>query len=139
MTASAPARETRKAGMTGFFLLGLLLAALIVPAPASAQSLVLEIASAVAAFDQRTGKPIVAFRLTARSTKQFAQITTLNVGRKMELRVDGRVMMAPVIREPILGGQGQISDPDWTVAQAQELAGRLSTGKAKVEVEIVAN
>ena len=55
----------------------------------------------------------------------------------MELRVDGKVVTAPVIREPILGGSGQISNQSLTAESAKELAARLSTGAAKIEIEIV--
>jgi preprotein translocase subunit SecD len=43
-----------------------------------------------------------------------------------------------VIREPILGGTGQIAG-GFTAAQAREMAERLSTGAAKLEVEVPAN
>jgi preprotein translocase subunit SecD len=55
----------------------------------------------------------------------------------IELRVDGKVLSRPVIREPILQGTGQISGP-LSVQDARDLAARLSSG-TKLEIEAVAN
>jgi preprotein translocase subunit SecD len=54
--------------------------------------------------------------------------------KKMEIRVDGRVIMSPVVREPILGGSGQLSG-HFSVEQAKELADLLASGAAKIEAE----
>jgi preprotein translocase subunit SecD len=103
---------------------------------ASAQPVVLEVARAEARFDQRTNAPIVAITLTEASARLFGEFTAKNVGRMTELRVDGRVVSRLVIREPILGGQLQISG-QLTVEEARDIADRLSRGAAKVEVEVV--
>jgi preprotein translocase subunit SecD len=120
-----------KAGLSGLFLC-------VTLAIAAAQPLLLEVQTAEAEFDQRTGQPIVTFRLTADSARRFAAFTQNNVGRAAEFRVDGRTLMKPVIREPILGGTGQIS-ASLTVEQAKALAARLSSGNARIEVEAVPN
>ena len=75
--------------------------------------------------------------MTEASKRVFAEFTSKNVGHKMELRVDGKVITAPVIREPITGGAGQITDKSMTIDSAKALAERLSAGKAKIEIEIV--
>jgi preprotein translocase subunit SecD len=75
--------------------------------------------------------------MTEASKRAFAEFTSRNIGHKMELRVDGKAVTAPVIREPILGGSGQISEKSMTVESAKAIAERLSTGKAKIEIEIV--
>jgi len=112
---------------------GLLLSSI---AATAADALLLEVAGAQVAFDERTNEPVVRYRLIQSSARQFAAFTTRNVGRKVEFRVDGRVVMSPVIREPILGGMGQIS-AGFNINQAKDIAGRLSSGAARVEVEIV--
>jgi preprotein translocase subunit SecD len=112
---------------------GLLLASTGV---AVAEPLVLEVARAEVNFDQRTREPVVAFKMTGSSQRLFAAFTSKNVGRKAEFRVDGRALMAPVIREPILGGSGQIS-AGFKLDEAKDLADRLSSGRAKLEVEAV--
>ena len=70
------------------------------------------------------------------SQKSFTELTQKNVGRKLAIRVDGQILSAPVIREPILGGSGQISG-HFTEQQARDIAARLSSGKSKLEFDIV--
>ena len=60
-------------------------------------------------FDQRTSEPIVTFRFNTNGARHFAQATQENVGRPFAIVLDNEVISAPVIREPILGGSGQIS------------------------------
>jgi preprotein translocase subunit SecD len=112
-------------------------AAILQIAAAAAEPLLLDIAQAEVAYDQRTSEPVVSFRFMPDSARRFAQFTTENVGHVAELRVDGKVYSRPVIREPILGGSGQISG-HLSVPEAQALAARLSGG-AKLEIEAMAN
>ncbi len=60
-------------------------------------------------FDQRTSEPIVTFRFNNNGARRFAQVTQENVGKPFAIVLDNEVISAPVIREPILGGSGQIS------------------------------
>jgi preprotein translocase subunit SecD len=69
----------------------------------------------------------VEFVLDARGGKQFGQITTSNVGRNLAIILDGVVESAPVIREPITGGRGQITGR-FGFAEAQDLANVLRNG-----------
>ena len=92
--------------------------------------------SAALGFDRRTGEPIITFVMTDVSGRAFADLTTRSVGKPIEIRIDGRVMSKPVIREPILGGRGQISG-GFTVDEARALAERLSSGSGKLEIEVV--
>ncbi|KAB2854949.1 MAG: hypothetical protein F9K43_28970, partial [Bauldia sp.] len=71
--------------------------------PALAEPLRLAVAYASASVDAATGQPVIDFRMTEDSAKAFAELTAANVGRTMELRIDGKTVLAPVIREPILG------------------------------------
>jgi len=68
-----------------------------------------DMCDAEAAFLTHTGEPMVSFRFGADGTRRFAEVTQNNVGRPMAIVLDGKVASAPVIREPILGGAGQIS------------------------------
>jgi preprotein translocase subunit SecD len=131
--------EFKKAGLSGLFHRAAVAATFLIAlsSMAATEPLAVEVVSAQAAFDQRINQPIVAFKMTPASARLFAEFTAKNVGRKMEVRVDGKTVMAPVIREPILGGSGQISDNSLTVARTQELAERLPAGKSKIEFEIV--
>ena len=78
-------------------------------------------------FDQRTSEPIVSFKFNINGARRFAQVTQENVGRPFAIVLDNEVISAPVIREPILGGSGQISG-SFTVEQANDLAVLLRAG-----------
>ena len=67
-------------------------------------------------FDQRSGEPIVSFKFNNTGARKFAQVTQENVGRPFAIVLDDEVISAPVIREPITGGSGQISG-NFTVQQ----------------------
>src|SRR6266446_3387379 len=78
-------------------------------------------------FDQRSGEPIVSFRFNTSGSRKFAQATSENVGQPFAIVLDNEVISAPVIREPITGGSGQISG-SFTVQQANDLAILLRAG-----------
>ena len=105
-------------------------------AAASAQSIAIEVADAAATYDQQTGKPVVAFRMSLASARAFADLTAKNVGRPASIIVDGRVMSTPIIRTPITGGTGQIT-ADFDIEQARSLAHRLFDGTSKMTIAIV--
>jgi preprotein translocase subunit SecD len=78
-------------------------------------------------FDQRSGEPIVSFRFNTSGARRFGTVTQENVGRPFAIVLDNEVISAPVIREPILGGTGQISG-NFTVESANNLAILLRAG-----------
>jgi len=86
-----------------------------------------EVADAHAGFDARTTQPIVSFRFNAEGARKLAQFTKDNLGRPFAIVLNGRVISAPVIREPILGSTGQISG-NFTVADAHHIAAKLKSG-----------
>jgi preprotein translocase subunit SecD len=87
-------------------------------------------------FDQRTNEPIVNFRFNSSGARKFAEATQQNVGKPFAIVLDNQVVSAPVIREPILGGQGQISG-NFTVQQANDLAILLRAGALPAPLTIV--
>ncbi|MBV6487633.1 MAG: protein translocase subunit SecD [Pseudorhodoplanes sp.] len=87
-------------------------------------------------FDQRTSEPIVTFRFNSNGARRFAQATQENVGRPFAIVLDNEVISAPVIREPILGGSGQISG-GFTVQQANDLAILLRAGALPAPLTII--
>jgi preprotein translocase subunit SecD len=91
---------------------------------------------AQATLDQATKQPVVSFRFNAAGTRQFARVTTENVGVPMAIVLDGVVLTAPIIREPITGGNGQISG-GFTVEKASDLAVTLRSGALPVPLTIV--
>jgi preprotein translocase subunit SecD len=125
----------RKAGLSGLFALWTFAVAPI-STVATAAPLALEVAGATASLDQRINEPIISIRLTAASGRSFGELTAANVGKAVEVRVDGKAVMKPIIREPILGGTLMISG-GFTIAEARDIAGRLTAGRARIEVEVV--
>src|SRR5947209_5068078 len=87
-------------------------------------------------FDQRTNEPIVSFKFNTSGSRKFAQATTENVGQPFAIVLDNEVISAPVIREPITGGSGQISG-NFTVQAANELALLLRAGALPAPLTIV--
>jgi SecD/SecF fusion protein len=94
------------------------------------------LSDARASFDQRTKQPIVTFRLDSAGTRTFAAITEANVGQPFAIVLDGKVLSAPVIREPITGGAGQISG-NFTVQQATDLAALLRAGALPAPLTVI--
>jgi preprotein translocase subunit SecD len=86
-----------------------------------------EVVDAAPGFDQRTNQPIVSFRFGANGTRRFAEITRDNIGQPFAIVLDNEVLSAPVIREPILGGSGQISG-NFTLEDANTVAMLLRSG-----------
>jgi preprotein translocase subunit SecD len=87
-------------------------------------------------FDQRTNEPVVNFRFNSAGARKFAEATQANVGKPFAIVLDNKVISAPVIREPILGGSGQISG-SFTVQSANDLAILLRAGALPAPLTII--
>ena len=87
-------------------------------------------------FDPRTNEPIVSFRFNTSGSRRFAEVTQQNVGKPFAIVLDNEVISAPVIREPILGGSGQISG-NFTVQTANDLAILLRAGALPAPLTII--
>ena len=94
------------------------------------------LADAAAGFDQQTGQPIITFRFDSVGAKRFAEITRAHVGEPFAIVLDGKVLSAPVIQEPITRGTGQISG-SFTVAEAASLAALLRAGALPVPLSVI--
>ena len=81
-------------------------------------------------------QPVVSFRFDTSGGKKFADVTTENVGRPFAIVLDDKVISAPVIREPILGGAGIISG-SFTVQEVQDLALLLRAGALPADLVIL--
>ena len=92
--------------------------------------------SASVSMNSRTHAPVVSFRFDDLGAKAFAAITGENVGKQFAIVLDGKVLSAPVIREPIIGGAGQI-EGGFTTAEASSLAALLRAGALPVPLTIV--
>ncbi len=86
--------------------------------------------------DQRSGEWVVNFRFNSAGARRFANATRDNVGRPFAIVLDNKVISAPVIREPILGGQGQISG-SFTAQSANDLAILLRAGALPAPLTVI--
>jgi protein-export membrane protein SecD len=89
-------------------------------------------------FDHRTGEPIISFRFNSQGARRFGSFTRDHVGEPFAIVLDNgineetkqrdiHVISAPVIREPILGGSGQISG-NFSVDEVTQTAILLRSG-----------
>lgn len=87
-------------------------------------------------FDQRDNQPVVTFQFDLQGARRFADVTRENVGRPFAIVLDGKVISAPNINEPITGGSGQISG-NFTVESANNLALLLRAGALPAPLKII--
>lgn len=95
-----------------------------------------DLARADPSFDQRSGQPVVSFRFNSRGARIFGTATSQNVDKRFAIVLDGTVITAPNIIEPILGGSGQITG-NFTTESAKELADLLNAGALPAPLRII--
>ncbi|KAB2912038.1 MAG: protein translocase subunit SecD [Dechloromonas sp.] len=91
---------------------------------------------AQASSDSRTGQWVVNFKFDSVGARRFGDVTRENVGKPFAIVLDDKVISYPVIREPILGGSGQISG-NYTAATANDLAVLLRAGALPAPLTII--
>jgi preprotein translocase subunit SecD len=94
-----------------------------------------QIIKAQQSFDQN-GQPVVSIGFNTNGARRFGRVTQENVGKPFAIILDDKVLSAPNINEPILGGQAQISG-NFTVASANDLAVSLASGKLPVKLNVI--
>ncbi len=82
------------------------------------------------------GRVAVHFKFDTRGGKLFGDFTRDNVGHLFASVLDGKVISAPRIQEPIMGGQGQITG-NYTAEEAAELATLLRAGALPASLKIL--
>ena len=92
--------------------------------------------NAAATVDAQSGKYVVAFEFDRKGAKKFAKITTDNTYQRLAILLDGRVISAPQIREPITGGQGNISG-NFSPETANDLAVLLRAGSLPAPITVL--
>ncbi len=92
--------------------------------------------NAAATVDAQTGRYVVAFEFDQKGAKKFAKITTENTYQRLAIILDNRVVSAPQIREPITGGQGNITG-NFSPEAANDLAVLLRAGSLPAPIEVV--
>ena len=86
-------------------------------------------------FDQN-GRSVISFRLNNTGARRFCDVTRQNVQKPFAIVLDNEVLSAPVIQEPICGGQGQISG-GFTVKTANDLALLLRAGALPAPMKVI--
>ncbi|RUP10273.1 protein translocase subunit SecD [Hyphomicrobium sp.] len=95
-----------------------------------------DLADAQPGFDNRTNEAVINFRFNQSGARKFGNFTKDNVGKPFAIVLDNKVLSAPVIREPILGGSGQISG-SFNVESSNRLAVQLRSGSLPAKLTIV--
>ncbi|MBK5924455.1 protein translocase subunit SecD [Rhodovulum sulfidophilum] len=91
-----------------------------------------ELTDSQPAFDQN-GEPSVTFRFNPSGARKFGQYTAEHVGSPFAIVLDDEVISAPVIREAIPSGSGQITG-NFTVEESTQLAVLLRAGALPAEL-----
>ncbi|MCR9180692.1 MAG: protein translocase subunit SecD [Erythrobacteraceae bacterium] len=91
---------------------------------------------AQAGVDPTNNQSVVNITFDAQGGAKFAKLTRENVGKPFAIILDGQVLSAPNINEPILGGRAQISG-SFTPETANNLAISLRSGALPVDLAIV--
>ena len=86
--------------------------------------------------DNQNNQTVVSFTFDRVGSKKFGRVTTDNVGKRVAIILDNQIISAPVIREPILGGNGQITG-DFTFQTATDLALLLRSGSLPAPLTII--
>ena len=86
--------------------------------------------------DSESNQTVVTFNLDRVGAKKFARATTTGVGKKLAIILDGQIISAPNIVEPIVGGAGQITG-DFTFQSATDLALLLRSGALPAPMKII--
>ncbi len=82
-----------------------------------------------------SGGPVLLINLSSGSARDFAQFSIGHVNQTVAILIDHKVVMTPLIRDPILGGSLEITCE--SQADCAALAERLNSGKAIVEVDSI--
>jgi len=86
--------------------------------------------------DTQTNETVVSFSLDRVGAKKFGKATINGVGKRLAIVLDGKIISAPSVREPITGGSGQISG-DFTFQSATDLALLLRSGALPAPLSII--
>lgn len=95
-----------------------------------------DLKDAQAATNQQSQQNVVNLEFSDEGGKKFADLTTKNVGKRISILLDGEVLTAPNVKEPITGGKAEITGQK-TLEEAQQLAVLLRSGSLPVKVNII--
>ncbi len=87
-------------------------------------------------FDQKTGKPVVGIEFTNEGAAIFSKITEEHIGEMLGIVLDGSILMAPQINEPIFSGSAIIQG-GFSVEEARQLSIQLNAGALPVPIKVL--
>jgi preprotein translocase subunit SecD len=94
-----------------------------------------QLTDAKQSFDQ-DGRPDIDITFNTAGARRFGRVTQENVNKPFAIILDDKILSAPNINEPILGGRAQISG-SFTVQSAHDLAVSLASGKLPVKLNVI--
>ncbi len=87
-------------------------------------------------FSNQSSQPTVSFTLDRIGAQKFGRTTTDNVGKRLAIVLDGKIISAPSINEPIVSGSGIISG-NFSFQEATDLALLLRSGALPTPLNVV--
>ena len=91
---------------------------------------------AQAQMNNQTNETVVSFTLDRVGAKRFGKATRAGIGKQLAIVIDGKIVSAPVIRDAIVNGSGQISG-NFTFQSATDLALLLRSGALPAPLNII--
>jgi preprotein translocase subunit SecD len=85
----------------------------------------------------KDGQPVVTFRFDTAGGRRFGQVTSANVGNRLAIVLDNKVISAPVLQGPIVGGSGIIEGGGFTVEKTRDLALLLRAGALPAPLNVL--
>ncbi len=86
--------------------------------------------------DSELNQTVVTFSLDRVGAKKFGKATSSGIGKRLAIILDGEIISAPVVRDAIVGGSGQISG-DFTFQSATDLSLLLRAGALPAPLNII--
>jgi preprotein translocase subunit SecD len=91
---------------------------------------------AAGTFSQQNGEAVVDFRFDSVGAREFGEVTRTHVNQRFAIVLDNKVISAPKINEPILGGAGYI-EGSFTIQSASDLAALLRAGALPAPLKVL--
>lgn len=94
---------------------------------------------AYAGQQQSTGLPIVNIEFNSEGTRKFGELTTEIAGTPdlLAIVLDDQELIAPTVRQPILGGAAIIEGRDFTFERVRDIALLLESGRLPIPIELI--
>ena len=86
--------------------------------------------------NNQTNETVVSFTLDRVGARRFGKATSSGIGKQLAIVLDGKIVSAPIIRDSIVSGNGQISG-NFTFQSATDLALLLRSGALPAPLNII--